>query len=294
VEPMAAGYAVLTRVRQALGDLAGAEEAVREAADLARTRDLSPTAAASLDAARVRLWLAQGNLAACARWAQQRDLQAGAEVPIRRVPEAVVLVRVLLAQGLPDPALALTEGLLRSVQAAGLEGSAIEILALQSLAHLAQGQVCQALTVLEQALAAGQAEGYMRVFVDEGRPMEGLLRQARLRGLLPDYVHRLLAAFGAEAKDDVGLGPHLGPIPEAERTGLVRSTPLPLVEPLSQREIEVLRLVASGRSNREIAAELVLAPSTVKKHVSNIFGKLGVQRRTQCVARARELRLIGE
>ncbi len=288
VEPLAAGYAMLARVRQAQGDLAGAEEAAGEAEKLAHSRVLSSGAAASIAAARVRLWLAQGRLEPCAAWAEQTGLEPGSEIPYRRLGEAVVLARVLLALGESEAALSLTEQLLQSAKAAGLSGCVVELLVLQSLALQSGGDLPEALKALDQAITAGQAEGYVRVFVDEGQPMEGLLRRARSHGVVPDYVSRLLAAFGARASDEGGRV-------AAERSARVApGGPPSVVEPLSPRELEVLQLLAEGCSNREIAEQLVVAPSTAKKHVSNIFGKLGVQSRTQCVARARELRLIGE
>ncbi len=288
LEPLVAGYATLARVQQAQGDLAGAEETISEAEQLARTRELSPAAAASIAAARVRLWLEQGRLELCAGWAEQTGLQPGSEIPYRHVADAVLLVRVLLALGNSEEALALAKRLLHWVEVAGLHGCVVELHVLEALALQLQGDAPQALEALRQAITAGQAEGYVRVFVDEGQSVEGLLRQAQWRGVAPEYLRWLLAAFGAHAK-------HEGERPVVERAGHYAPVgPLTLVEPLSPRELEVLRLVAEGRSNRGIADLLVVAPSTVKKHVSNIFGKLGVQSRTQCVARARELRLIGD
>jgi len=154
-------------------------------------------------------------------------------------------------------------------EAAGAMSYVIETLVLQALALQAQGKDDQALTVLERALSFAEPEGYLRTFIDEGAPMAALLRTAASRGIALDYVSKLLAAFGKVA------------FPSA-----------PLVEPLSERELEVLRLLAAGLSNREIAAELFLAIGTVKKYTSNIYGKLNVHKRTQAVARARELGLL--
>ena len=126
---------------------------------------------------------------------------------------------------------------------------------------------------LSEALVWAEPEGYVRVFVDQGKGLVSLLHKAAQRGISPDYVARLLSALG-------------------EGTDAKLSAPQPLIEPLSERELEVLQLLATGRSNREIADELVLATGTVKKHLSNIYGKLNVQNRTHAVARARELKLI--
>jgi LuxR family maltose regulon positive regulatory protein len=141
----------------------------------------------------------------------------------------------------------------------------------------AHGQRAQALTTLERALWLAEPEGYVRLFVDEGAPMRALLRYAYRRGITPGYVVALLAAFA---------GPHAA---DPQRHV---AHPSALVEPLTARECEVLRLLDAGASNRDIAHDLVLSLGTVKKHVSNICGKLGVQSRIQAVARARALQLL--
>ncbi len=167
----------------------------------------------------------------------------------------------------------LIERLLKAAEEGGRTGSVIEILVLQALAHEAQGDIPPALVSLERALTLAEPEGYVRIFVDEGPAMAALLREAAVRSASPNYVSQLQAAFGKV---------------EAEKPG----TQQPLIEPLSEREIEVLQLVAQGLSNREIGERLFLALNTVKGHNRNIFGKLEVQRRTEAVARARELGLL--
>jgi LuxR family maltose regulon positive regulatory protein len=154
----------------------------------------------------------------------------------------------------------------------------IEILSLQALAWQAQGEVSQALVALEEALALGEAEGYVRVFVDGGAPLAALLRQAAARGITPQYVGELLEALGE---------------------GVAEAAPAPsppgapsLVEPLTSRELEVLHLLGAGYTNRQIADALVISLNGVKKHNSNIYGKLGVHSRTQAVVRAQELGLL--
>ena len=136
------------------------------------------------------------------------------------------------------------------------------------------------MAALERALTIAEPEGYVRTFVDEGAPMAALLRRAATRGVAPAYVSKLLDALDAQAP--MRRGP----------TGPASPTAQPLEEPLSEREREVLRLVAAGLSNRAIADELVLATGTVKKHINNIFTKLNVRSRTQAVAQARELGLL--
>ena len=158
-------------------------------------------------------------------------------------------------------------------------GRALAILLLQALTANAQGNQAAALAALESALSLAAPEGYVRVFVDEGAPMAALLRAADHHGIAPAYIARLLVAF-PRTEDQTGRPAALSP---------QSST---LVETLSQRELEVLRLIADGHSNQAIADRLVVAVSTVKKHVNNIYGKLDVQSRTQALVRARELTLL--
>jgi LuxR family maltose regulon positive regulatory protein len=158
-------------------------------------------------------------------------------------------------------------------QAAQRIGSAIKIQALQALVFQAHDDQDQALSTLEPALSLAESEGYVRTFIDEGVPMARLLRQALSEGIAPSYVTRLLAASGETAEP--------------------RSTVAqPLVEHLSERELEVLRLIAAGLSNAEIAEELFIAVSTVKSHINHIYGKLGATNRIQAVAQAQELGLL--
>lgn len=159
-----------------------------------------------------------------------------------------------------------------SSQATGRNGSLIEILIVQALAFAAQGRENAALAALDQALDLAEPEGYIRLFLDEGAPMAALLRRAVSQHLHTDYALHLLDAMGDAA---------LAAVPVQ-----------PLPEPLSERELDVLRRVAAGYSNSEIAQELVVALSTVKRHISNIYGKLNVGSRTQAIAKAKELGLL--
>ena len=182
--------------------------------------------------------------------------------------------RKLAEEGRVEEALDLLARINESARAVEGIGLIIEARATEAMICQAQDDIDRALDALEDALSLGEAEGYIRTFVDRDAPMAQLLVEAAARGIMPDYTARLLAAFDAGAKGDT------------------TSPPQPLVEPLSQRELEVLELIAQGLSNREISQRLVLALSTVKGHNQNIFGKLQVQRRTEAVARARELGLL--
>jgi LuxR family maltose regulon positive regulatory protein len=276
VELVAVGCTFLVRVYQARHDLDGATDLIEEAERLVQTAGISAGSRAHLAATRARLWLQQGNLEAATHWARESGLGVDDEYdPLRQV-EYIALARLLLASapGQPDrlaEALRLLEGLLQVTEAQGWMGQALEILALQAVALQASGELERAMDALARALSLGEPEGYIRTFVDLGAPMAELLRGAARRGIRTGYVARLLAKAPGE------------PVPAA---------PSPLVEPLSDRELEVLRLIAAGLSNREIAQRLVITPGTAKWHANNIYGKLGVHSRTQAVARARELGLL--
>ena len=273
--PLATGLAVVARIRHAQGDAAGALEAMDEAGQV----ELSPQVLALLNPQRARLLLTQGDVPAAAQWTTAAGLSPDDEPDYPREPEYLVLARVLLAQHDPGPALALLQRLLDAAASQGRTGSIIEIQALRALALAACGDRARALDALTEALTLARPGGYLRVFADEGAPMRDLLAQlsAGRRGD-PGYLAALLRACG---QADAGT----------PRTRAA-VTPPGLAEPLTDRELEVLRLLAAGRSNQRIAHDLVVALDTVKKHVTHLLGKLGASNRTEAVARARELGLI--
>jgi LuxR family maltose regulon positive regulatory protein len=288
-QPLATGLAALAWIRQASGDLSGAWEAMEEAGQAAPgpavTGLLNP-----VPAQRARLQLAQGDVAAAARWTQERGL--GPDEPqYQREPDYLVLARVLLAQDRPDPALALLDRLHAVATAQGRTGSVIEIQALRALALAAAGERAGAVATLAETLTLAHREGYVRVFADEGAPMATLL--ARLvathgkdliaAGVSVGYLSRLGAAIEPEAARRASPGHRSG-----SRLAVIPG----LIEALSERELEVLQLLAAGKANREIANELFVTPDTVKRHVTHILGKLGATNRTEAAARARELRLV--
>ena len=279
-------YVAMARIKEAQGDLDGAldllDEAERQYVE-SPDPDVRPVAAL-----KTRVWVAQGRLAEALGWTREQGLSAHDDLSYVREFEHITLARVLLARYKGDReersvlgAMGLLERLLQAAEEGGRMGSVIEILVLQGLAHEAQGDIPAALVPLERALALAEPEGYVRIFLDEGRPMAQLLSEAATRGIMPDYTGKLLAAFDAEGRIEPDDSPRLATLASQ-----------PLVEPLSDRELEVLRLIAQGLSNREISERLFLAVITVKGHNRNIFRKLQVRRRTEAIARARELGLL--
>jgi LuxR family maltose regulon positive regulatory protein len=217
-----------------------------------------------LATAQVLTNLRQGNLAAAAQLAKTHRL------PLSQA-------RVHLARGEAVAALAALESYRQQVESKGWQDERLKSMVLQALALYAQSEKNLALRVLAEALAIAEPGGFIRVFVDEGPSMAQLLSEAMAQGIMPDYVGKLLAAFGTEKQNGV------------QRSA---SSPQPLIEPLSPRELQVLQLIAQGLSNDEIGKRLFLALDTVKGHNRKIFDKLQVQRRTEAVARARELGLL--
>jgi LuxR family maltose regulon positive regulatory protein len=278
VDVLGEGYISLARVKQAFGDFNGAKEILDQARKIAQSSNIA-WIAGRVSACQTNIWLSQGRLEPVIKWGKQPGLNVGGEIGYRREREYTTLARAYIAQNDIDQAFLLLDWIWEVVESNGMTGNKIEILALQALAYQAKGNTTQAVKILEHALSLAEPEGYFRVFVDEGEPMTQLLRKVVSRGVFLDYVGKLL---GAMRQEQAKISPH--PAPE---TGIE-----PLIEPLSQRELQVLALIAAGASNREIAKELVLALGTVKKHINNIYGKLSVSSRTQAIARARALNLL--
>jgi LuxR family maltose regulon positive regulatory protein len=288
-QSLATGLAILSRIRQAQGDAAGALDAIGEA----RRIEISPEVVALLNpvpAWRAGLLLARGEVAEAARWANDHGLGVTDEPSYPREGEYLLLARVLLADQEPDRALMLIERLHAQAVAEGRTGSVIELGAVRALALEAQGDHAASLTALAEVLVLAGPEGYARVFVDHGAPMARLLgrlaaadraRRVTLAGAVPpDYLDRLARAFRPG-------GAHAAPRTDRDTAGVEA-----LVEPLSVRELEVLGLLAAGKSNQQIADELFVVLDTVKKHVGHILDKLSAANRTQAVARARVLGLL--
>jgi LuxR family maltose regulon positive regulatory protein len=254
----------LARLKLARGDVAGAAAMLAQAGQSARQHNFVYQLS-EVVAVQMLTLLHQGDLAAAAHLAQTHEL------PLSQA-------RAHLAQGDPSAALAVLVPFRRQMEAKGWQDERLKVMVLQAVAHHARGEKDRAVQLLGDALALAEPGGFIRLFVDEGLPMAHLLSEASVRGIMPHYVAKLLAAFEAEARKNEDKS-YLSPAQ-------------PLIEPLSPRELEVLQLMAQGHSNREISQRLFLALSTVKGHNRNIFGKLEVQRRTEAVARARELGLL--
>jgi LuxR family maltose regulon positive regulatory protein len=264
-------HSVHAQVLQARGDGEGARAAAEQAVSIARQNNI-PRLVMEASAYRARIWLAQGRLDLASAWA--RDYRQVGETEYLCEFEDLTLVRVLLAEASPDRALGILEEALPSATAAGRLGRAIEIQALRALALHALGQPAAASEAMEQALKMAEPEGYVRTFLDMGQSLVPILKRAASHGTAPAYPAQLLRAFD-------GYQPALA--------GLDRQ---PLVEALSQREIEVLELLAEQLSNREIGRRLFISLPTVKSHTSSIYGKLAVHSREEAVTRARALGIL--
>ena len=274
------------RVRKALGNLEGVVAMLNNAERLYYRHpipDVRP-----LKALIARVWLTQGKLTEALSWVREQGLSVDDDLSYLREFEHITLARVLIAQyrsgreeAYIHDAMQLLERLLKAAEDGKRMGSVIEILALKALAFEAQDDISPALITLEQALTLAEPEGYFRIFVDEGPPMAHLLYEALSLEITQAYVRRLLAAFPVTEPERGASTKH-----QVDQSGLI--------EPLSEREIEVLQLIAEGLSNQEISSRLYLSLNTVKAHTRNIYGKLGVNNRTQAGARARALGILSE
>jgi LuxR family maltose regulon positive regulatory protein len=295
------GYLSLARVKQAQGDLDGALDLLEKARQLALQFDATELDDLIVATHHVWICIAQGDLQAARQGIEEQSLKAGELLPEMaegqlpfeyhlRKHEQLTWARVALAEDKPREALALLEPWLAAMDQLGGQGSkkAIELQILQALALQAQGEPERAVRALAQALAAAEPSGYMRLFIDEGAPMARLLKRLSLpdteavsQDISPGYVQKLLAEFS--------------PKTNGQRVKTRASPSSSLIEPLTKRELQVLRLLAGepwGRSSTEIAHELGVSANTVRYHIKHIYGKLGVHRRADAIARAEDLDLL--
>jgi len=283
-EMITRGYLAFARLLQACGQSNRALQALDAFAQMAQQRSFAPALVARGAAVRAQVALAQGDLAAAIGWAETSGLSTTDALNYPREREYLTLTRIHIAQGRAQPtgpflseALTLLERLLEDAEPRARMSSVIEILLLRALALQAQGKQEEALRSLGRALAVAEPEGYIRLFLDEGTPTLVLLRQAYAHKIAQGYVAVLLKAAG----EQLSIGPPL----QSTQHSL-------LVELLTEREREVLRLLVDGASNREIADHLVLSVNTVKKHIFNICSKLNVQGRTHAIAKVRTMNIL--
>jgi LuxR family maltose regulon positive regulatory protein len=272
------------RLYRARGEYSKACAVLDSFMHLADVHRFVPRLKTCVAAVRAHIELIQGNLEAAVQWANTCGLSVNDELSYLREREYLTLARVRIAEARAKPsgpflddALALIERLRADAQSKARMQSVLELLVLKALALPAAGALPAALETLTKALSLAQPEGYVRLFLDEGVPMLTLLSQvSKTDPFLHGYVQQLLAHA------------HVTPSSLDQEP----SKKQPLVEPLSERELEELHLMAAGASNEQIAEQLVIALGTAKRHVSNILAKLAVSNRTQAVARARELHLL--
>ncbi|MCA9943643.1 MAG: hypothetical protein KC449_09195 [Anaerolineales bacterium] len=259
------GQLALAMLRQAQGAQAEARQmiqAVRQRIQQARFDAYEPL----LATVEAELLLRQGAVAAVARWGETAVSRLDQVSYAQRELDLLVLARLRLAQNQPEAALDFLATLAGAVQRAARWLVQISVSLLQAQAYVALGQAAEAEDALATAIRLAAPENYRRLFLNEGESIAAML--PAVRAAAPAFVAGLLADFGQNVAAQ------------------------PLLEPLSERELEVLRLVADGRSNREIAGELFVTVGTVKKHLNNVYGKLGVARRTEAVAQAQRLKLL--
>jgi LuxR family maltose regulon positive regulatory protein len=262
------------------GDFEGVEVIINEIEEFGFHR-LPPWVTSRIKTWQLRLWLAQGKIEETSQWLAKQGLEVTGKPDRGNEWEYLVLVRFLIATGHPSDTFDLLERLYSNANSRGHISRVIEILNLQALALQAQGDTEKAMTMLEQALSLAEPRGFLYIFVNEGPPMARLLYEALARGIFMEYARKLLAAF---PEDD----------PEKDFKSKSADPDSEWIEPLSERELEILQLIADGLSRQEIANHLFISLNTVKTHTRNIYSKLGVHKELQAVGKAKSLGLLGE
>jgi len=266
VEFQQAGQLVRAILLHALGNEAEAISAHAEAEAMAR--DFPAAIRSRVAAFGVQMALARDDAQMLARWEPQVDAESDAHLFYRFM--GLTHARLLIARGKKDEAAETLKEIYETATKSGWGYGMIVIRILQSLAAKNENEAMQ---FISEALRMGRPESFMRSFVDAGSGIIPVLQEAARRGIEAEYAGRILSALGADHSSEI-------------------RAPAGLVESLSEREIEVLRLVTAGLSNREIAAKLVISPGTAKTHIHNLYGKLDVRNRTEAAMRAKELNLV--
>jgi LuxR family maltose regulon positive regulatory protein len=264
------------RLNESLGDL---DDALRLLDEAERVFVRTPLPIVRpITAMKARVWIKQGELSKAAVWARQQNLSVNDDLSYLCEFEHITLAKLLIAQNLTADAVELLERLLKAAEEGKRLRSVIEILVLLALAFDSRGDKPGALAHLERALKLAEPEGFFQIFIDEGQAMARLLYDAVSDGIESDHIQDILGAFPTDEPEQPDP---VSQIPESE-----------MVEPLSEREIEVLQLIAKGLTNQEIASRLYITLNTVKGHARNIYSKLSVKSRTQAVAKGRVLGIL--
>lgn len=285
-------HLTLARIHLAQANMSDALEAIEYSNQIIQTRSVFSEARIASEAAQVKLWLAQGDLLAANSWAESQNdlLSSDDQFGFENELTQITLARISIAQNIPEEAINLLSHLEEAARSAGRMGRVIEILILQALALQKIGDSGHATMALTKCLTLAEPEGYVRVFLDEGQPMQMMIAQWLAHANtspLRDYAKQLLSHFDTEQHFDITTqGKVYSPVDPAA------SSQQTLIEPLSQRELEVLQHIAMGNTNKEIARQLVVSPGTVKAHTSSIYRKLDVANRTEAVVRARQFGIL--
>jgi len=258
-------------------DYAGVEAIIQEVEEYGWDR-LPQWIVVEIRSWQVRLWLAQGKIEQTSQWFAEQGLEVTGNPDRSNERKYMAFVRFLISTGHPSDTLDLLDQLYSNANDCGHISIVIEILNLRALAMQAAGDTQQAIKILEQSLSLAEPRGFLSTFVNEGPPMAKLLYEALSNGIFPDFIQRLLAAFPTEKTEPSKKNP-----PHSQEE---------LIEPLSDRELEVLQLFAEGLSRKEIAARLFISLNTVKAHTRNIFQKFGVRSQLQAVTKARMLGIL--
>ncbi|MBE0687051.1 MAG: tetratricopeptide repeat protein [Anaerolineaceae bacterium] len=266
-------HTIRARIELAWGNPEQAGEAIREVERLIAEFPDTTHLFTQVKSILAREWLAQGDSERSSQYLQTRGINIIDEIPYQREMDYNLLLRLLLARGDHEAAIHLSNRFLQQTEKIGQVGLIIETLILQALAFKGKKENEKALTVLEKALTLAQPEGYVRSFLDKGEAMTRLLCQAQSRQVGSGYAAVLLSKIN-------------------NTSGMTQPSMQLLIDPLTDREIEVLKLIKTGCTNQDIADQLVISLPTVKRHISNIYGKLGVNSRTQALAIGKELKIF--